>query len=70
MSLVRERIPSDVILKEEKPGIADVICTRCGAQIGRLQTTPAEAKADMEEIYAEIRLIADEHRGLCAEIAK
>jgi hypothetical protein len=30
-----------------------------------LQTIPVEAEADMEEIYAEIRLIADEHRELC-----
>jgi hypothetical protein len=64
--LIQEtRIPDDVILKPESRTIADVICKRCHREIGRLQTIPAEPEADMEEIYAEIQLIAEEHRPAC-----
>ena len=63
----QERLPPDIALKYESRTIADVICTRCRSEIGRLQTIPAEAQADMEEIYAEIRLIAEEHESACHE---
>jgi hypothetical protein len=65
MRLLEERIPADLRLTEETPVIDDVYCNRCGQMIGRLQTIPAEPEADMEEIYAELRLIAAEHRDIC-----
>jgi hypothetical protein len=65
VKLLQDRIPSDVELRRESQTVSDVICTRCGEQIGRLEIAPVEASADEEEIYAEIRLIADEHRRLC-----
>lgn len=65
MKILERRIPSDVNLEAESEKVAVVVCKRCGGQIGRLQTVPAEKDADEEEIYAEIELIADEHRPLC-----
>jgi hypothetical protein len=66
MLLQETRIPDDVILQPESRTIANVVCKRCHVEIGRLQTIPAEPEADMEEIYAEIELIAEEHRPACA----
>jgi hypothetical protein len=60
-----ERLPHDIKLNYESETIAEVVCNRCDSMIGRLQTVPAEPDADMEEIYAEIRLIAGEHRSAC-----
>ena len=65
MLLQETRIPDDVFLKRESGTIANVVCKRCHQEIGRLQTIPAEPEADMEEIYAEIQLIAEEHRPAC-----
>ncbi len=65
MLLQENRMPGDVILKPESKTIANVVCKRCQQEIGRLQTIPAEPEADMEEIYAEIQLIAEEHRPAC-----
>jgi len=63
------RLPEDVTLRYEAGRIADVICRRCHAEIGRLQTIPVEPEADMEEVYAEIDLIAAEHRPACPGVA-
>jgi hypothetical protein len=58
-------IPDDVMVEREELGIAVVRCRRCGASIGRLETRPTEPDADQEQIYAEVRLIASEHRPTC-----
>jgi hypothetical protein len=66
-TLIRdERLPANVVLRYESRTVADVICRRCQTEIGRLQTVPVEPDADMEEIYSEIQLIADEHQPACA----
>ena len=67
MNLVQSRLPDDIVLEPETEIISHVICKRCGNQIGRLQIVPAERNADEEEIYAEIRLITEEHRSICGE---
>jgi hypothetical protein len=62
---VQQKVPEDIQVIPETHTIAVVVCKKCGEQIGRLQTIPAEPEADQEEIYAELRLIADEHRPMC-----
>jgi hypothetical protein len=64
----QERLPADIALKYESCTIADVICTRCRSEIGRLQTIPVEARADMGEVYAELLLIAEEHEPACTNL--
>lgn len=64
-TLVEENIPTDVSLQEETPNVVYVVCKRCQSKIGRLQSYRGEESADQAEIYAEIRLIADEHRLIC-----
>ena len=65
MRLANNKIPDDVLINEESQAEAVVICKRCNGEIGRLQTTPPEPEADMGEVYAEVRLIAAEHRQIC-----
>jgi hypothetical protein len=65
MKLADNKIPQDVLINEDSQAEAVVICKRCESEIGRLQTQPTEPDADMEQIYAEVRLIAAEHRQIC-----
>ena len=47
MKLANNKIPQDVLIKEESSAIAVVVCKRCERKIGRLQTEPSEPNADM-----------------------
>jgi len=63
--LPQANLPDDVLIQHEPPDKALVVCQRCNQTIGRIQAEPTTPAADQEQVRAEVRLIADEHRKIC-----
>ncbi len=64
------KLPNDVYLETDDDAVAQVYCSHCKKQIGRVQTVPPgktgeEVDTMRRKVEGELSLIADEHRALC-----